>query len=379
MTVAVTDKDIERAVKAYAEEYLSRLAQAPDGHVFSERYEKRKAQIIANGAVLARRTGAFGANSMRRMEAFETNSMRRTSVGARNARHSGLRRSIAAAVLVLAVAFGGVMAFSTTARAVVSNWLKETYSKLVKYEFAHTEDDHAYVICTPGQLPQGFERTEYARTESSTLYVYENAETGGYLRFEYSKATDALKAEIEKQSADAEILTISGSAEKYFLAAEGACRAFWYDAQRQLVFFVDSSLGSEALAVCLNTISIRLPLYEPAWLPEGYAEAERIDAYPWVSITWQNGAGEQLKLEYQDMSEADSVYVWSGGDTVASKPVEMGGPTGTYYPASTHETGSGMVWVDEEQNIIFIINADALEEDELITFAQSVRCTETDR
>ena len=38
MTVAVTDKDIERAVKAYAEECLSRLAQAPDGHVFSEHY-----------------------------------------------------------------------------------------------------------------------------------------------------------------------------------------------------------------------------------------------------------------------------------------------------------------------------------------------------
>ncbi len=340
------EEELNAAVCAYGDAWC-RACPSPDpGHMFSERYLARKESILA---------------------------LAKTRQNRRRVLHS-----VASVFIVLVLSLGIIAAASPTARAAVSNWLAETYNKLVKYAFTHNEDDHAYLICAPESLPEGFECVETKKEDEYTIKVYKNAETGEYLRFEYSKATEAMKAEVEKQKAGAELLVRAGAIEKYCLDSGAARRVFWYDPQRELVFFADSSLSREALAASLKTISIRLPLYEPASLPEGYEEAERKDAYPWVSIIWQNSAEKQLKLDYQDMSEADGVYVWSGGDEVVSEPVDIGGITGTYYPSSLHEPGSGVVWIDESQNIIFIINADALEKDDLIAFARSITCTETE-
>lgn len=347
MTVTITDKEIEKAVIAYAEEYLGKLSAAPDTHVFSERYEKRRAQIVA-----------FGASPMRQ------------------ARHRILH-SVAAVITVLFMSFCMILAVSPTVRAAILSWTKDAYNKIVYYNFSHTEDDHAYVICAPGSIPEGFVRTKNDRTDVHTQYLYENAGTGEYLQFEYSRATEALKAEVDRQREGADLLVSSGSADKYCLESKNAVRVFWYDAQRQLVFFVDSNMSREALAECLDIISVRLPLYEPARLPEGYAETERKDQYPWMSFVWQNDQKAQLTLDYQDMSQADGVYVWSRGDDVVSETVEVAGCTGTYYPASEHEKGSGIVWVDEKLNMIFIINADDMDKAELVAFADSIRCTES--
>ena len=349
MTVTITDKEIEKAVIAYAEEYLGKLSAAPDTHVFSERYEKRRAQIVA-----------FGASPMRR-------SRRRRTL-----------RSAVAAVLVLLLSLGMIISFSATARAAVLNWLKETYNNIIRYEFIHQEDDHTYVICDPARLPDGFERIETTRVGNHTLKVYKNAQTGEYLRFEYDKATDPMIAEVQKQSAGAEVLIHAGSIIKYCLEGGNNRRIFWYDQNRQLVFFVDSNLSREALADSIGGISLRLPLYEPTWLPEGYEEVERINVYPWVDIVWQNNEDKMLIVDYVDMSEVDSINIWSRGDEVESEAVFVAGCSGLYYPSSERDPGDGLVWIDEEKRLVFIVSSESISKEMLIEFANSIICTEAD-
>ena len=356
MTLTVTEKEIEKAVDLYVEELLTSFSGTESDHVFSERYEKRKAQIIACGAKPVLRTASSGSRVIRPV---------------------WLRRSIAA-VLTLVLSLSIVMTFSTTARAAVSNWLTETYNKFVKYVFSHNEDDHTYLICAPGSLPEGFEHVETIREDNYTLKEYKNAVTGDFLRFEYSKATEPMKAEIEKQKAGAELLAVSGPIEKYCLDAGASRRVFWYDHQRELVFFADSSLDRDILAASLDSISIRLPLYEPAWLPEGYEEAERNTEYPWMNIIWQNEKGDYLTLDYLDMAEADNINVWSRGDDVESETVYVAGQIGTYYPPSENDPGSVIIWIDEESHLVFLVIADAMEQPELIDFANSIKCVELD-
>ncbi len=75
------------------------------------------------------------------------------SVGKHRESRRNIRRSVAAVLLVLVLSFSMVMVFSTEARAAVRLWLIKICSDIVEYEFYHTEDDHAYIICTPGSLP----------------------------------------------------------------------------------------------------------------------------------------------------------------------------------------------------------------------------------
>lgn len=355
MTLTVTDKEIEKAVDLYVEELLTSFSNTESDHVFSERYEKRKAQIIA-----------CGAKPVRRADSSEN----------RVIRPVWLRRSIAA-VLTLVLSLSIAMTFSTTARAAVSNWLTETYNKLVKYVFSHNEDDHTYLICAPGSLPEGFEHVETIREDNYTLKEYKNAVTGDFLRFEYSKATEPMKAEIEKQKAGAELLAVSGSIEKYCFDAGASRRVFWYDHQRELVFFADSSLDRDILAASLDSISIRLPLYEPAWLPEGYEEAEQNTEYPSVMITYMDSNSKGMIIYcYSDMAETDLVAIDQIGKDLDFETVQINGIRAYYYSYKDEE-GGDLIWIDEETKLVFTIST-SVSRDELLLFANSIKCVELD-
>ena len=347
MTVTITDKEIEKAVIAYAEEYLGKLSAAPDTHVFSERYEKRRAQIVA-----------FGASPMRR------------------SRHRRTLRSAVAAVLVLLLSLGMIVSFSATARAAVLNWLKETYNNIIRYEFIHQEDDHTYVICGPAWLPEGFERTENVITDVYTLKVYENVQTGEYLRFEYDKATDPMIAEVKKQSIGAEVLIDNGSIVKYFLDSETSRRVFWYDQNRQLVFFVDSNVNRETLVESIGRVSLRLPLYEPTWLPEGYEEVERNTDYPSVDIAYIDQNYGLIVYTYSDMAETDLMTEYNLTHDLQPETVQIKELTGDYYAYGDREGGDLFI-VDEDLKLVFMLSS-SLSRDEMIMVAESIVCVETD-
>ena len=78
------------------------------------------------------------------------------------------------------------------------------------------------------------------------------------------------------------------------------------------------------------------------------------------------------------MSEADSILVESGGDDVAAEPIVLSGASGYYYPATKHDPGSGIVLVDENKCLVFIVTADSLSRESLIQFVEGIQCGETE-
>ncbi len=259
------------------------------------------------------------------------------------------------------------------------NWTVDIYNKVAEYRFNHAEDDHAELICAPESLPEGFDRVESVRNNNYALNVYKNPETGEYIRFEYSKASEALIAEVGRQSAVAELLTGSGSIEKYCLDAGTTRRVFWYDHQRQLVFFVDSNLSSTELAGCLEKIIIRLPLYEPVWLPEGYEEIieERDIDYPGNLFVYADPAESVIAFIYYDMSELEGIAVDRLGDDLSAERLLINGNIGYYHPGNDTVPGSDLIIIDETNGLVFEINS-TLSKYDIVHMAESILCTETE-
>ena len=290
------------------------------------------------------------------------------------------RRSIAAALAVLVLSFGILTAVSPTVYAAVESWTLNIYNKIVDYRFSHTSDDHAFLICAPAKLPEGFIRTENYRSGYYCRSTYKNAETGDYLRFEYRRPTEKQIADIEKRSADAELLLESGIIKKYYTRSKKSSKLFWYDPQQDLVFYVESSLGKEDLASAFDTISMRLPMYEPTWLPEGYKEIEKeheVNA-AYIRLVFADESGETTTyFGCYNMSIISGIAIDKLGDDVITEELFIEGKEAFYHPGTENEPGNNLIIIDMKNDLAFEIYS-MLPKEDIVEIANSIKCTETE-
>ena len=340
-----TDEQLKEALRIYLAAGEAELSADQPLHVFSERHEARMRSLF--------------------------------SAAARKRNRQRLWKHAAAVLIVLLLSFGMVTAFSAEARAAILNWFAEVRNTIVEYRFLHNKEDHTSIICDPGSLPEGFERVQTVHKDNYTLKLYNNAETDDFIRFEYSATTDAMIKEIETQRIGAELLIKQGIMEKYYKDAGSLGQAFWYDHQRHLVFFVDSSLSKADLAQCIERISFRLPKYEPTWLPEGYVISEegRENVYPMLSNVYYDNSGNGFIYTCCALEELDGIMVDRLGDTIQSEHLWINNNEAYFYPASEKVPGADLIIVDESNGLVFELNG-LLERDVMIKIAESIKRTE---
>ena len=344
MSVAeYTDNDLRLAVAAYCRDLCADEPDYDPGHVFSDLYNERIRKILA--------------------------------VSRRQIHRRRVLRIAASIFIVLMLAFGAVIAFNEPVRATVINWTINIYNNLVDITFNHSEDDHAYIICTPGELPEGFELAENYHSGYYTRNVYKSTE-GQYIKLEYRKPTEAQKRRIDKRGASSEIITSSMGVQMFLSAGNGKCDLFWYDADRDLAFYVESNLDSNTLIRCFDVLQMRLPLYEPTWLPEGYEETERANDYPYYWIIYSdNGNNDSIIFSYTDMAESDLISVWKGDADTDYETVKVGGIKALLFLPNAFDSGIDLIWVDESRNLVYEISG-IMTKEEIIAVAESMVCKE---
>ena len=340
-----TEEELRDAVIAYGTARCNAFPMPDPGHVFSARYEERKKRILA----LAKRQRIYR----------------------RALRH------VASIIIVLLVFGTVVLVSSEEARAAVRNWVINTYNKVIEFRFEHNENDHAFIICAPGFMPDGFERVSQYRSSGHAVSVYENIQTGDSIRFEYNIATEALIAEAKRQSETAELLLKDGIIEKYCVKQGRFTRVVWYDPQRELVFFADSTLDRSVLEECLRSISFRLPLYEPTWLPEGYEKADLAFYYPLVDVLYINASGDLIMYGYTDLAETSVIGIEHLEVDTGMERLVINGMEAYYSPHDEEREGGDLIIIDEENKLVFMIEA-GIEKDMITKLAESIICTETD-
>ena len=353
---AFTEEQLKNAVTELAEERYASLPFDGAEPEFSENYQNRKRQFVT----MAKDFGTAGNHGRTRRR-----------------RHRVLR-TVAAVLGILIISFAILMVASPKAYAAVRDWTINIYNKIVDYTFNHSEDDHAVIVCEPAGLPEGFERAETYHSGYYTRKLYKNAETGDYIRFEYRKPTKAQIANIEKRGQKAESVTAANGVPMYF-AAGSPNELFWYDKDRNLVFYVESNLSKDALLDCFASVYLRLPLYEPSWLPEGYKEVQRMDHYPYYDIVYAVSDTDLYQhiilYSYCDIAETDGLVIDRLGDKVAAEDVYIDDILCKYYPHTDGIEGGDLIIINEKDKLIYMIESD-LEKNLLLRFAESIVCVE---
>ena len=343
---AFTDELLKEAIAGYLKAEAAELPENAPLPLYSQAHKERMQSIFA---------------------AFRRKDLRKKT-----------RLSIAAALAVFVLSVGMLAAVSPSVYAALESWTLNISNRIVDYRFAHTEDDHAFIICAPGSLPEGFVRTDNYHSGYYTRSTYKNEETGDYLRMEYRRPTEKQKAKVENRGASAELLTDMNRIFKYYEQSGETSNLFWYDPYRELVFSVETSLGKDILKESFETMDMRLPLYEPTWIPEGYKEIveERMNDAISVGLLFADQDSQPtIVYDCYDMASFNGLAVERLGDDVETEKLIINGNVAFYHPGTEHAPGNDLIMIDEDNNLVLTISS-LLSKEDAVEMMRSVICTE---
>ena len=116
--------------------------------------------------------------------------------------------------------------------------------------------------------------------------------------------------------------------------------------------------------------------YRPGWVPGGYRETEvyRPDGY--CSVTYGNGTGDMFIFYYFEMDDGtDMGIAIMPGEEVTVEHVRINGLPGDLYVSSLEGESNNLVWMDEENGVVFGIDA-IMDPDVILQIAESVAVVE---
>ena len=117
-----------------------------------------------------------------------------------------------------------------------------------------------------------------------------------------------------------------------------------------------------------------LPYYTIAELPEGYVYAEEKNDDGYRRIRYENENGQRIRLEYNIMETGSAFVVDTENMSVHN--ILVNGCSGQVFLSSDPKQGNAILWIDDDTNIQFFLNAFA-EEPVLLHMAESVSLVKT--
>ena len=112
-----------------------------------------------------------------------------------------------------------------------------------------------------------------------------------------------------------------------------------------------------------------MPAYTIGALPEGYKETERLVTPAMVNVTYENPEGLRIYLDYMYMEQGGMFYTYM--EDMEVKEITFQGCPGQFYESLDPQQSNSIVWMDEETNLSFTIDAFATEQ-ELLHIAESI-------
>ena len=116
------------------------------------------------------------------------------------------------------------------------------------------------------------------------------------------------------------------------------------------------------------------PYYTIAELPEGYVYAEEKNDDGYRRIRYENENGQRIRLEYNIMETGSAFVVDTENMSVHN--ILVNGCSGQVFLSSDPKQGNAILWIDDDTNIQFFLNAFA-EEPVLLHMAESVSLVKT--
>lgn len=122
-----------------------------------------------------------------------------------------------------------------------------------------------------------------------------------------------------------------------------------------------------------NSYLTELPNYELTYIPEGFELIDSIEnAERIYHVYYNEETCDGIMFSCVKYAEWSNLQILPGNaSSLICERIEFNNIVADYYPAETEEDANTMVWMDENQQLVFIINS-TLGTDDMILLAKSI-------
>ena len=168
-----------------------------------------------------------------------------------------IAQRVAVLFLVLLLVFGGIMAFSPTARATVVRWVVEWYEDTVIYRYTGEQNREPLPQYEITGVPEGYVEIDRKTAPGLVLVTYENAQKE-VIGFEYVFMHQGSLTGFNTEDADVFEIQVHSHPGTYFEARmPGALNSLtWIDEDQNLQFMIDGCYQYDELLRMADSISL---------------------------------------------------------------------------------------------------------------------------
>ncbi len=167
-------------------------------------------------------------------------------------------RTAAAAVLAVAIGFGGVMAASPAARAAVIRWVVEWYETHIVYRYFGEMLDEEMPHYEITGLADGYVETDRVETDVSGSVFYENS-LGGIVCFDYVYLQQGSVTIFVSGDSDVIDFPVNGMEGQLHIPhdPEGMLTITWIDERENVQFRILSNLDKETIIYMAESVCVK--------------------------------------------------------------------------------------------------------------------------
>lgn len=168
-----------------------------------------------------------------------------------------IARRAAIVLLTCAVAFGGIMAVSPTARAAVVRWVVEWYENIIDYVYMGEQNSEALPQYEITELPDGYVETIRNTAPGLVAVTYENSD-GDVIYFVYSFMHQGSQTNFILEDEDVYAVMVNEMRGQLFesKSAESRNSLTWIDTDTSIQFNLDCCFGMEELLHMAESVSL---------------------------------------------------------------------------------------------------------------------------
>lgn len=169
-----------------------------------------------------------------------------------------IARRVAIILLTCALAFGGVMAFSPTARAAVVRWIVECYENIIDYVYIGEQNSEALPEYEITELPDGYVETIRNTAPGLVAVTYEDPK-GDVIYFVYSFMHQGSQTNFILEDEEVYDVMVNEMRGQFFESKSPESRnsLTWIDTDTSIQFNLDCCTGMEELLHMAENVSLR--------------------------------------------------------------------------------------------------------------------------
>ncbi len=168
-----------------------------------------------------------------------------------------VQKSVACILLTILIGGGGVLTFSTEARAAFVGWVREVYESWFVYRYVgESRDLPENIVFYPAWIPEGYNELKQSRSNDQVSIIYRN-DKGYLLTFTYTRNRESVSVYSEYQEIDIETVNVGDMlADLYLDQRDGNANVLvWNDEEKGVIFAISGHCSGEELVRIAESVA----------------------------------------------------------------------------------------------------------------------------